>query len=84
VVGSVHENLKYWKDTFEVDSYMMSILENGYKIPVNMSDSERRTRYRERNIQSAEVARLLADGASCRGIQTISRKRARNVDIGQI
>jgi hypothetical protein len=46
-------------------------LENGYKIPVNMSDTERRTRYRERNNQSArnempyvraEVARLLAAG----------------------
>jgi hypothetical protein len=49
----------------------MSILENGYKIPVNMSDIERRTRYREKNNQSArnkmpyvraEVARLLAAG----------------------
>jgi hypothetical protein len=40
-VGSVHESPKYWKDTFEEDSYVMSILENGYKIPVNMSDIER-------------------------------------------
>jgi hypothetical protein len=48
-----------------------SILENGYKIPVNMSDTERRTRYREKNNQSArnempyvraEVAKLLAAG----------------------
>jgi hypothetical protein len=69
-VGSVHDSLKYWKDTFEEDSYVTSILENGYQIPVNMSDTER-TRYREKNNQSArnempyvraEVARLLADG----------------------
>jgi hypothetical protein len=39
-VGSVHESLKYWKDTFEDDAYVRSILENGYKIPVNMSDTE--------------------------------------------
>jgi hypothetical protein len=48
---------------------VMWILENGNKIPVNMSDTERRTRYREKNNQSArnemsyiraEVARLLA------------------------
>jgi hypothetical protein len=66
-VGSVHESLKYWKDTFEDDAYVRSILEKGYKIPVNMSDTERRTRYREKNNQSArnempyvraEVARL--------------------------
>jgi hypothetical protein len=70
-VESVHDSLKYWKDTFEEDSYVMLILENGYKIPVNMSDTERRTKYREKNNQSArnempyvraEVARLLADG----------------------
>jgi hypothetical protein len=69
--GLVHESLKYWKDTFKEDSYVMSILENGYKIPVNMSDTESRTRYREKNNQSAlnempyiraEVARLLAAG----------------------
>jgi hypothetical protein len=48
-----------------------SIFENNYKIPVNMTDTERRTRYREKNNQSArnkmpyvraEVARLLAAG----------------------
>jgi hypothetical protein len=70
-VGSVHESLKYWKDTFEEDSYAMLILENGFKIPVNMSDIERRTRYREKNNLSArnempyiraEAARLLAAG----------------------
>jgi hypothetical protein len=68
-VGSVHESLKYWKDTFEDDAYVRSILENGYKIPVNMSNTESRTRYGEKNNQSArnempyvraEVARLLA------------------------
>jgi hypothetical protein len=52
-VGSVHESLKYWKDTFEDDVYVRSILENGYKIPVIMTDIERRTRYREKNNQSA-------------------------------
>jgi hypothetical protein len=46
-VGSVHESLIYWKDTFEDDVYIRSILENGYKIPVIMTDIERRTRYRE-------------------------------------
>jgi hypothetical protein len=70
-VGSVHENLKYWKDTFETDTYITSILEKGYRIPVKMSKAERTTAYRERNNQSArnempfvrsEVARLLADG----------------------
>jgi hypothetical protein len=70
-VGSVHKNLKYWKDTFETDAYVTSILEKGYRIPVKMSKAERTTAYRERNNQSAcnkmpfvrsEVARLLADG----------------------
>jgi hypothetical protein len=70
-VGLVQESLKYWKDTFEDDSYVRLILVNSYKIPVNMSDTERRTRYREKNNQSArnqmpymraEVARLLAAG----------------------
>jgi hypothetical protein len=51
-VGSVHESLKYWKDTFEEDSYLMWILENGYKIPVHMSDTERRTRYREKTTRA--------------------------------
>jgi hypothetical protein len=60
----------------------MSIMENGYKIPVNMSDIERRTRYREKNNQSArnkmpyvcaEVDRLLAAG------QIVEVKTARYV-----
>jgi hypothetical protein len=45
-VGSVHESLTYWKDTFEDDVYVRSILEYGYKIPVSMTDIERRTSYR--------------------------------------
>jgi hypothetical protein len=32
--------LKYWKNTLEDDAYVRSILENGYKIPVNMSYTE--------------------------------------------
>jgi hypothetical protein len=42
-VGSVHKNLKYWKDTFEDNAYVTSILEKGYRIPVKMSKAERRT-----------------------------------------
>jgi hypothetical protein len=70
-VRSVHENLKYWKDTFEADTYVTFILEKGYRIPVKMSKAERTTAYRERTNQSArnkrpfvrsEVSRLLADG----------------------
>jgi hypothetical protein len=44
-VGSVHENLKYWKDTFEADAYITSILEKGYRILVKMSKAERTTAY---------------------------------------
>lgn len=70
-VGSVHENLEYWKKTFEYDSYAFSILKDVYKIPAVMTAQERRTVYRERNNQSAhnemsfvrkEVARLLEKG----------------------
>jgi hypothetical protein len=70
-VRSVHTNLEYWEATFEDDPYVMSILRHGYKIPVKMNDTERRTRYRERNNQSAhnkmdfvraEVSLLLEGG----------------------
>jgi hypothetical protein len=70
-VGSVQTNLEYWEATFEDDPYVMSILRHGYKIPVKMNDAERRTRYREKNNQSArnemdfvraEVSRLLKGG----------------------
>jgi hypothetical protein len=70
-VGSVHKNLEYWESTFEKDDYVLSILKHGYKILVKMTDVEKRTRYRERNNQSAgddmdfvraEVDRLLKDG----------------------
>jgi hypothetical protein len=42
-VGSVHTNLEYWEATFEDDPYAMSILRHGYKIPLKMNDTERRT-----------------------------------------
>jgi hypothetical protein len=70
-VGTVHENLEYWEQTFKADPYVSLILKNGYKIPVKMSAAQRITRYREKNNQSArnemdfvrsEVARLLKDG----------------------
>jgi hypothetical protein len=70
-VGSVHTNLEYGEATFKDDPYVMSILRHGYKIPVKINDIERRTRYRERNNQSArnemdfvraEVSRLLEGG----------------------
>jgi hypothetical protein len=70
-VGTVHENLEYWEQTFEADPYVSSILKNGYKIPVKMSADQRIARYREKNNQSAriemdfgrsEVTRLLKDG----------------------
>jgi hypothetical protein len=44
-VGSVHENLKYCKDTFEADAYVTSILEKGYRIPVKMLKAERTRAY---------------------------------------
>jgi putative alpha-1,2-mannosidase len=53
-VGSVHDNLKYWEDTFEVDPYVMTILKEGYRIPVKMTAAQRNTVYRERNNQSAQ------------------------------
>jgi hypothetical protein len=71
VVVSVHDNLKYWEDTFEVDPYVKTILKEGCRIPVKMTAAQRNTAYRERNNQSAqnemefvrtEVARLLEDG----------------------
>jgi hypothetical protein len=52
-VGTVHENLEYWEQTFEAGPYVSSILKNGYKIPVKMSAAQRITRYREKNNQSA-------------------------------
>jgi hypothetical protein len=70
-VRLVHTNLEYWEATFEDDPYVMLILRHGYKIPVKINDVERRTRYRERNNQSArnemdfvraEVSRLLEGG----------------------
>jgi hypothetical protein len=70
-IGTVHENLEYWEQTFEADLYVSLILKNGYKIPVKMSAAQRITRYREKNNQSprnkmdfvrSEVARLLKDG----------------------
>jgi hypothetical protein len=70
-VGSIHESIDFWKETFEEDPYVWSILEKGYKIPVKMTMEERSTRYRERNNKSVkdnmdfvrkEVKRLLDGG----------------------
>jgi hypothetical protein len=56
---------------FEADIYVWNIIEHRYKIPVQMTPSERSTRYREKNNQSAclempfvreAVARLLEKG----------------------
>jgi hypothetical protein len=69
-VGSVHNNLEFWTETFEYDSYVMNILKNGYRIPVEMTAAQRATVYREQNNQSAqsemdfvraEVKRLVED-----------------------
>jgi hypothetical protein len=39
-VSSVHDNLKYWEDTFEVDPYVRTILKEGYRIPVKMTAAQ--------------------------------------------
>jgi hypothetical protein len=54
-VGSVHESLKYWKDTFEDDVYVRSIIENGYKIPVIMTDIEEERVQGEQEVNSSET-----------------------------
>jgi hypothetical protein len=70
-VGSIHQSIDFWKETFEKDPYVWLILEKGYKIPVKMTTEEKSTRYRERNNKSArdnmdfirkEVKRLLDGG----------------------
>jgi hypothetical protein len=70
-VGSVHDNLEFWTETFEHDSCVMNILKNGYRIPVKMTAAHSATVYREHNNQSArldmdfvraEVKRLVEDG----------------------
>jgi hypothetical protein len=33
-VGSVHSRMGFWKNTLEADSYILDIIEKGYKIPV--------------------------------------------------
>jgi hypothetical protein len=67
-VGSIHQSLKYWKETFGEDVYVEQILRHGYKILVKMSGAEAKTVYREKNNKSArnemayvreEVARLV-------------------------
>jgi hypothetical protein len=70
-VGSIHESKDFWKKTFEYDPYVWRILEEGYKIPVKMTEEEKATRYREKNNKSArdnmdfvrqEVNRLVKSG----------------------
>jgi hypothetical protein len=70
-VGSIHQSIEFWKETFEEDPYVWLILDKGYKIPVRMTVEEKSTRYRERNNKSArdnmdfvrkEVKRLLDVG----------------------
>jgi hypothetical protein len=66
-----HQLIDFWKETFEEDPYVWSIVEKGYKIPVKMTVEEKSTRYRERNNKNArdnmdfvrkEVKRLLDGG----------------------
>jgi hypothetical protein len=70
-VDKIQENLKYWEETLDHDSYVMNILKYGYKIPVKMRAEHKATVYREGNKKSArskmdfvrsEVERLVADG----------------------
>jgi hypothetical protein len=68
-VGSVHKKAAFWRAKLEADPYVMSIVEDGYRIPVYPGTEK--ISYRERNNQSArnevtfvrtEVARLLEAG----------------------
>jgi hypothetical protein len=62
-VGLVHKNLKYWKDTFEANAYVTSILEKGYRILVKMLKAERTTTYRvERGTTRAHATKCLSCG----------------------
>jgi hypothetical protein len=51
-VGKIHENLKYWEETLDHDSYVLNILKYGYKIPVKMTAEQKATIYREGNNKS--------------------------------
>jgi hypothetical protein len=51
-VGKIHENLKYWEETLDHDSYVLNILKHGYKIPVKMTSEQKATIYREGNNKS--------------------------------
>jgi hypothetical protein len=70
-VGTIHESIGFWEETFEKDVYVSGILKNGYRIPVRMTPEQRATIYREKNNKSArtemdfvrtEVPRLVAAG----------------------
>jgi hypothetical protein len=70
-VGKIHENLKYWEETLDHDSYVTNILKYSYKIPVIMTAEQKVTVYREGNNKSAcsemdfvrsEVGRLVTNG----------------------
>jgi hypothetical protein len=68
-VGSVHYRMGFWKNMLEADSYVLDIVEKGYKIPVcpgteNISYRERNngSTRREQDFVQVEVARLLAAG----------------------
>jgi hypothetical protein len=68
-VGSAHSRMGFWKNTLEADSYVLDIIEKGYKIPVcpgteNISYWERNngSARREQDFVQGEVASLLAAG----------------------
>jgi hypothetical protein len=68
-VGTIHESIGFWKVTFEKVVYVLGILKNGYKIPVQMAPKQGSTIYQEKINKSArtemefvrtKVARLVA------------------------
>jgi hypothetical protein len=74
-VGSIHDHLAYWQDTFEHDEYVYNILREGYRIPIDGSlpgaPADPYGNYRKPNNLSAvkyivfvreEVARLVKAG----------------------
>ena len=72
-VGSIHERLAYWEAHFEIDDYVRSILQSGFKVQIDREKLP--DQYYEPNNKSAlqdleyvrgEVSKLLEKGCIVR------------------
>ena len=51
-MGEIHNQTQFWKDELEADKYVMSILENGFRL--SFGRSKLPEFYKEKNNKSAE------------------------------